>query len=81
VQVSSAVIEPHRSHPAWCLVEADLRDVALEVDDLSNNPTVSTMDMISAPTMVQLGLHLDGVPTALDLEEGLAYLDRLNRRC
>jgi rsbT antagonist protein RsbS len=26
--------------------------------------------------MVQLGLRLDGVPTALDLEEGLAYLDR-----
>jgi rsbT antagonist protein RsbS len=27
-------------------------------------------------TMVQLGLRLDGVPTALDLEEGLAYLER-----
>jgi rsbT antagonist protein RsbS len=26
--------------------------------------------------MVQLGLRLDGVPTALDLEEGLAYLER-----
>ena len=26
-------------------------------------------------TMVQLGLTLAGVPTALDLEEGLAYLD------
>jgi rsbT antagonist protein RsbS len=25
--------------------------------------------------MVQLGLRLEGVPTALDLEEGLAYLD------
>jgi rsbT antagonist protein RsbS len=33
-----------------------------------------------ALTMVQLGLHLEGVATALDLEEGLAYLDRLNRR-
>ena len=30
--------------------------------------------------MVQLGLTLGGVGTALDLEEGLAYLDRLSRR-
>lgn len=30
--------------------------------------------------MVQLGLTLEGVGTALDLEEGLAYLDRLPRR-
>jgi len=34
----------------------------------------------SAPTMVQLGLHLDGGRYRLDLQEGLAYLDRLNRR-
>lgn len=27
--------------------------------------------------MVQLGLTLEGVATALDLEEGLAYLDRM----
>jgi rsbT antagonist protein RsbS len=26
-------------------------------------------------TMVQLGLSLEGIPTALDLGEGLAYLD------
>ena len=26
-------------------------------------------------TMVQLGLTLEGVPTALDLDEGLAFLD------
>jgi rsbT antagonist protein RsbS len=32
-----------------------------------------------ALTMVQLGLHLDDVATALDLEEGLAYLERVNR--
>ena len=31
-----------------------------------------------ALTMVQLGLYLEGVATALDLEEGLAYLDRLH---
>ena len=30
--------------------------------------------------MVQLGLTLEGVGTALDLEEGLAYLDRLFKR-
>src|SRR5436309_15714625 len=30
--------------------------------------------------MVQLGLTLEGVGTALDLEEGLAYLDRHTRR-
>ena len=30
-------------------------------------------------TMVQLGLNLEGVHTALDLEEGLAFLDRLEK--
>jgi rsbT antagonist protein RsbS len=30
--------------------------------------------------MVQLGLTLEGVGTALDLEEGLAYLDWLSRK-
>lgn len=30
--------------------------------------------------MVQLGLTLEGVGTALDLEEGLAYLDRLKKK-
>src|ERR1051325_12169992 len=30
--------------------------------------------------MVQLGLTLEGVGTALDLEEGLAYLNRQTRR-
>ncbi|HXI72151.1 MAG TPA: STAS domain-containing protein [Verrucomicrobiae bacterium] len=30
--------------------------------------------------MVQLGLTLEGVGTALDLEEGLAYLDNLFKR-
>jgi rsbT antagonist protein RsbS len=29
--------------------------------------------------MVQLGLNLEGVHTALDLEEGLSFLDRLTR--
>lgn len=31
-------------------------------------------------TMVQLGLSLEGVSTALDLEEGLAFLDQQTRR-
>src|SRR5256885_16205867 len=31
-------------------------------------------------TMVQLGLTLEGIGTALDLEEGLAHLDRQTRR-
>ena len=31
-------------------------------------------------SMVQLGLSLEGVPTALDLEEGLAYLDGRTKR-
>src|SRR5437867_10293454 len=30
--------------------------------------------------MVQLGLTLEGVGTALDLEEGLAYLERVTKR-
>lgn len=30
--------------------------------------------------MVQLGLTLEGVGTALDLEEGLTYLDRLTKK-
>ena len=30
--------------------------------------------------MVQLGLTLEGVGTSLDLEEGLAYLDRLAKK-
>ena len=30
--------------------------------------------------MVQLGLTLEGVGTALDLEEGLAYLDRFSKK-
>ena len=30
--------------------------------------------------MVQLGLTLEGIGTALDLEEGLAYLDQLAKR-
>src|SRR6266550_208812 len=29
--------------------------------------------------MIQLGLNLEGVATALDLEEGLAFLDRRNK--
>src|ERR1043166_2435377 len=33
-----------------------------------------------AITMVQLGLTLEGIGTALDLEEGLAYLDRQTKR-
>src|SRR2546425_11608355 len=31
-------------------------------------------------TMVQLGLTLQGIGTALDLEEGLAYLDQQTKR-
>lgn len=31
-------------------------------------------------SMVQLGLKLEGVATALDLEEGLAFLDQKSRR-
>ena len=31
-------------------------------------------------TMVQLGLTLQGIGTALDLEEGLAYLDQQSKR-
>jgi len=31
-------------------------------------------------TMVQLGLRLEGIATALDLEEGLAYLDETGEK-
>jgi rsbT antagonist protein RsbS len=31
-------------------------------------------------SMVKLGLSLEGIATSLDLEEGLAYLDRKGKR-
>ncbi len=44
------------------------------------NITQSTKPLADYFDMVQLGLTLEGVGTALDLEEGLAYLDTKTRR-
>lgn len=53
-----------------------LRDIA-QVTRLRGAETVIVgIQPEVAFTMVQLGLLLEGVPTALDLEAGLAYLEK-----
>jgi len=37
--------KPHRSYPAWRLVEADFRVAALEVVDFGQHQTVSMLDI------------------------------------
>ena len=53
-----------------------LRDIAVMVRLRGAEMVIVGLQPEVAFSMVQLGLTLQGVATALDLEEGLAYLDR-----
>ncbi|HKB07091.1 MAG TPA: STAS domain-containing protein [Candidatus Polarisedimenticolia bacterium] len=53
-----------------------LRDIAHMIRLRGAETVIVGIQPEVAFTMVQLGLTLEGVSTALDLEEGLAYLDR-----
>jgi len=52
-----------------------LRDIAHMIRLRGAETVIVGIQPEVAFTMVQLGLRLEGVATALDLEEGLAYLD------
>lgn len=52
-----------------------LRDLAHMIRLRGAHTVIVGIQPEVAFAMVQLGLRLEGVPTALDLEEGLAYLD------
>jgi rsbT antagonist protein RsbS len=56
-----------------------LRDLAYMIRLRGANTVIVGIPPEVAFSMVQLGLSLEGVPTALDLEEGLAYLDTHTR--
>ena len=53
-----------------------LRDIAHMIRLRGAETVIVGIQPDVAFTMVQLGLTLEGVATALDLEEGLAFLDR-----
>ena len=53
-----------------------LRDVAYMIRLRGAETVIVGVQPEVAFSMVKLGLTLEGVATALDLEEGLAYLDR-----
>jgi len=57
-----------------------LRAVALMLKLRGAETVIVGIQPDVAFAMVQLGLTLEGVGTALDLEEGLAYLDRTGKR-
>ena len=57
-----------------------LRGIAYVAKLRGANAVVVGIQPEVAFAMVQLGLALDGVATALDLEEGLDYLNRTARR-
>ena len=57
-----------------------LRDIAHMIRLRGAETVIVGIQPEVAFTMVKLGLNLDGVITALDLEEGLAYLDRKHKR-
>ena len=56
-----------------------LRDIALMIALRGAETVVVGIQPEVAFSMVQLGSTLEGVVTALDLEEGLAYLERNQR--
>ena len=53
-----------------------LRDIANAVRLRGAETVIVGIQPDAAFTMVRLGMTLDGIETALDLEEGIAYLDR-----
>lgn len=57
-----------------------LRDIAHMIRLRGAETVIVGIQPEVAFAMVQLGLTLEGVATALDLEEGLAYLDAGTRR-
>ncbi len=57
-----------------------LRDIAHMVRLRGADTVIVGIQPDVAFAMVQLGLTFEGVGTALDLEEGLAYLDQLTQR-
>lgn len=52
-----------------------LRDIAQMIRLRGAETVIVGIDPDVALAMVRLGLNLEGVPTSLDLEEGLAFLD------
>ncbi len=57
-----------------------LRDIAHMIRLRGAETVIVGIQPEVAFTMVQLGLTLEGVSTALDLEEGLAFLDREKKK-
>lgn len=57
-----------------------LRDMAHMIRLRGADTVIVGIQPEVAFSMVQLGLSLEGVPTALDLEEGLAHLDSRPKR-
>ena len=57
-----------------------LRDIAHMIRLRGAETVIVGIQPEVAFTMVQLGLTLEGVATALDLEEGLAFLDRGSKK-
>lgn len=57
-----------------------LRDMAHMIRLRGADTVIVGIQPEVAFSMVQLGLSLEGVPTALDLEEGLAWLDTRQKR-
>jgi rsbT antagonist protein RsbS len=56
-----------------------LRDIAHMIRLRGADTVIVGVQPEVAFTLVQLGLKLEGVATALDLEEGIAYLDRKSK--
>lgn len=57
-----------------------LRDIAYITMMRGAQTVICGIQPEAAMAMVELGMTLEGMRTALDLEEGLALLDRISRR-
>jgi len=65
-----------RPWTSWTLRSRTLREIALMIRLRGAETVIVGIQPEVAFAMVQLGLTLEGVGTALDLEEGLAYLNQ-----